>query len=94
MVIVVVVLPVPEASARMPPCDLPRLQPVKVEVIQVLDAQPTGLLAKHASETILRSLLENLGLCVSAASSAEYLLNVLPGPLASGDRVSVPLTGG
>lgn len=90
--IVVVVLPVPHASARVSP-SLATASAVKAEVVQVLDAQTAGWLAKHASETILRSLLDNLGRCV-VSSSTEDLLNALPGPLASADREAVPLTGG
>ncbi|GFF51658.1 hypothetical protein IFM58399_09124 [Aspergillus lentulus] len=90
--IVVVVLPVPHASARVSP-SLATASAVKAEVVQVLDAETTGWLAKHASETILHSLLDNLGRCV-VSSSAEDLLNALPGPLASADHEAVPLAGG
>lgn len=34
----------------------------QAEVIQVLDAQPTGWLAKHATECLRRSLLDEIGL--------------------------------
>jgi hypothetical protein len=36
------------------------------EVIQIFDSQPTGSLAKHVSEGILRMLLDNLSLRIVA----------------------------